>query len=267
MHTFTHRKVYQVLAEFASKEEAEFVKSKIERIHYKKNDALYRFEVQYSKNNSIDIKKNNSTNYNVQIIKEQGQKLNEDKNPSHETVLDTSNSISSTNTTKQVSFSNSNKSCSETPSIPPADVGSPYELSSPTSSQSVDYSFSSIDKHAKNKPSNLLYTSLQESDFTTPSTDYKPSNTSMIQQNATLFDYPNVAPSLSDVSSPFQNNIPHSVLMENPGTSFWESSPSSLYTQAYSHPDLPTKQKKEQTYPFYECISFFLASIRSQFLY
>ena len=72
MHTFTHRKVYQVLAEFASKEEAEFVKSKIERIHYKKNDALYRFEVQYSKNNSIDIKKNNSTNYNVQIIKEQG---------------------------------------------------------------------------------------------------------------------------------------------------------------------------------------------------
>lgn len=129
MHTFTHRKVYQVLAEFASKEEAEFVKSKIERIHYKKNDALYRFEVQYSKNNSIDIKKNNSTNYNVQIIKEQGQKLNEDQNPSHETVLDASNSISSTNTTKQVSFSNSKTSCSETPSVPPADIGSPSDRS------------------------------------------------------------------------------------------------------------------------------------------
>ena len=153
------------------------------------------------------------------------------------------------------------------PTSDTSSLHSPYEISSPTSSQSVDYSFRSIDIYAKNKPSNLLYTSLQESDFTTPSTDYKPSNTSMIQQNATLFDYPNVAPSLSDASSPFQNNIPHSVLMENPGTSFWESSPSSLYTQAYSHPDLPTKQKKGQTYPFYECISFFLASIRSQFLY
>ena len=270
MHTFTHRKVYQVLAEFASKEEAEFVKSKIERIHYKKNDALYRFEVQYSKNNSIDIKKNNSTNYNVQIIKEQGQKLNEDQNPSHETVLDATNSISSTNTTKQVSFSNSKTSCSETPSVPPADIGSPSDRSAALNSVLPHKKSFSSPTPLLSSRATALYPAQEartNESLLSPSTDYKPSNTSMIQQNATLFDYPNVAPSLSDASSPFQNNIPHSVLMENPGTSFWESSPNSFYTQAYSHPDLPTKQKKGQTYPLYDCISFFLASIRSQFLY